>query len=72
MENSIAEELKKTLLEKDLNRLLSISEAAKLIGVSSTTIRRFCNSGRLQAYRLANSKHRRIRKLDVLSLLEKE
>ncbi|MFH1449535.1 MAG: helix-turn-helix domain-containing protein [bacterium] len=56
-------------LEKELDQMLTVAEAADLLGVSKVTVRRFTNSGQLKAYRLGSGKHRRFRKRDVLQIL---
>jgi excisionase family DNA binding protein len=65
------EELKNSLLEKELNRMLTITEAAELLGVSCASLRRYSNEGKIKAYRVGPGKHRRFRKRDVLEYLEK-
>ena len=50
--------------------LLRIGKAAKLIGVSGTTLRRWADEGRLKAYRIGVRRERRFRREDVLALLE--
>ncbi|MDI6792529.1 MAG: helix-turn-helix domain-containing protein [bacterium] len=72
MPTFIMEDLTEKSLEDDLNRMVSVSEAAELLGVSKTTIRRFSNSGHLKSYRLGPGKHRRFKKRDVLEVLERE
>lgn len=51
------------------DKWLGVKEAAELLGISSATIRRFTNSGKLKAYRLPNG-YRRILESDLLQLLE--
>lgn len=65
------EDLKNTLLDRELNRMLSITEAAELLGVSCTSLRRYANEGKIRVYRIGPGKHRRFRKKDVLEYLEK-
>jgi excisionase family DNA binding protein len=64
------EEMKNSLLEKELNRMLTITEAADLLGVSCTSLRRYANEGKIKTYRVGSGKHRRFRKRDVLEYLE--
>ncbi|MBU1782178.1 helix-turn-helix domain-containing protein [bacterium] len=52
-----------------MDQMLTVAEAADLLGVSKVTVRRFTNSGQLKAYRLGSGKHRRFRKRDVLQIL---
>jgi excisionase family DNA binding protein len=70
MESDYREDLKNTLLEKELNRMLTITEAADLLGVSCASLRRYSNEGKIKAYRVGSGKHRRFRKRDVLEYLE--
>lgn len=48
---------------------LTVSEAARLIGVSTRTILRYQESGRLPAHRLPSG-HRRFRLADVEALID--
>lgn len=52
----------------ELERMLSIREAARLLGVSTATLRRFSNRGELACSRIGERGHRRFRKGDVLAL----
>jgi excisionase family DNA binding protein len=70
LSSTYTEELKNSLLEKELNRMLTINEAAELLGVSCTSLRRYANEGKIRVYRVGSGKHRRFRKRDVLSYLE--
>jgi excisionase family DNA binding protein len=70
MSSEYTEELKNALLEKELNRMLTITEAAELLGVSCTSLRRYANEGKIKAYRIGSGRHRRFRKRDVLIYLE--
>ncbi|KPJ88724.1 MAG: hypothetical protein AMS17_04395 [Spirochaetes bacterium DG_61] len=70
LRSEYTEDLKNSLLDKELNRMLSITEAAELLGVSCTSLRRYANEGRIKVYRVGSGKHRRFRKRDVLSYLE--
>ncbi len=65
------EELKNSLLEKELNRMLTVTEAADLLGVSCASLRRYSNEGKIKTYRVGPGKHRRFRKRDVLEYLER-
>ncbi len=71
MDDKLKNELTKTLLEKELNRMLTVSEAAELLGVSKSTIRRLSSSGEIKTYRIGTGKHRRFRKGDLLEYLER-
>jgi excisionase family DNA binding protein len=70
MAKDYREDLKNSLLEKELDRMLTITEAADLLGVSCTSLRRYSNEGRIKSYRVGTGKHRRFRKRDVLDYLE--
>ena len=65
------EELKNALLDRELNRMLTITEAAEILGVSCTSLRRYANEGKIKAYRVGSGRHRRFRKRDVLEYLER-
>ncbi len=71
MGGSYREELKNTLLERELDRMLTITEASVLLGVSCASLRRYSNEGKIKAYRVGTGRHRRFRKRDVLEYLEK-
>ena len=47
---------------------LTVSEAARISGMSADTIRRYANSGRLKSFRTPSG-HRRFRASDVDALL---
>ncbi|GAA2022288.1 helix-turn-helix domain-containing protein [Pseudokineococcus marinus] len=55
--------------EHSQNDLLSVSQAAALVGVSLDTIRRWDNDGRIQSVRTPTG-HRRFRRGDVEALLQ--
>jgi transcriptional repressor of dcmA and dcmR len=50
--------------------LLSIREAAALLGVTETSLRRWTDSGRLACYRLGLKRERRFRRSDLLAFIE--
>ncbi|MGZ8482165.1 MAG: helix-turn-helix domain-containing protein, partial [Candidatus Limnocylindria bacterium] len=52
--------------------LLSVSQAARLLGVHANTIRSWTDAGRLTAYRINERGDRRYRRSDVISLLVEE
>lgn len=54
---------------EDGDELLTVGEAARLVGVSRSTIDRYVNEGKLVARRLPSG-HRRIRRQDALALLQ--
>lgn len=68
--NDYTEDLKNVLLDRELNRMLTITEAAEMIGVSCASLRRYANEGKIRVYRVGSGKHRRFRKRDVLEYLE--
>jgi excisionase family DNA binding protein len=70
MGSNYTEGLKNVLLDRELNRMLTITEAAELVGVSCTSLRRYANEGKIRVYRVGSGKHRRFRKRDVLEYLE--
>jgi excisionase family DNA binding protein len=71
MRSEYTEDLKNSLLERELNRMLTITEAAELLGVSCTSLRRYANEGKIKTYRVGSGGHRRFRKRDILIYLEK-
>lgn len=70
MADDFKEIIKEELVEQELNRLITVSEAAELLGVSKTTIRRMSNANLIPTYRIGTGRHRRFRKRDILRLLE--
>ncbi|MFW6139033.1 MAG: helix-turn-helix domain-containing protein [Spirochaetota bacterium] len=71
METDYKENLKNKLLDKELDRMLTITEAAELIGVSCASLRRYANEGKIKVYRIGPGRHRRFRKRDVFEFLER-
>lgn len=53
------------------DKLLTVAEASKIAGVSTESIRRWTNSGKLRTYRSAGN-HRRIKTSDLMRLIDKE
>lgn len=53
------------------DKLLTVAEASKIAGVSTESIRRWTNSGKLKTYRSAGN-HRRIKTSDLKRLIDKE
>lgn len=53
------------------DRLLTVAQAREFAGVSSVSIRRWTNSGKLKTYRSAGN-HRRIKTSDLMRLIDKE
>jgi excisionase family DNA binding protein len=62
-------ETRSQLLERLLNPLIKIGEAAKLLEVSLGSVRRYSDCGALQAVRSPGGQ-RRFRLCDVLALLD--
>lgn len=54
----------------DPNELLDIAQAAALLSVSETSLRRWTNSGRLPCLRIGQRRERRFRRGDLLAFLE--
>jgi len=54
------------------NKLVNINEAAKILGVSKLTLRKWDNSGALKAIRIGNRKDRRYKKEDLDKISKKE
>jgi excisionase family DNA binding protein len=58
--------------EQEFERMLTVSEAAQLLGVSTSTVRRLTRMGCLRSYRIGPGGHRRFKKKDVLNILRSE
>lgn len=71
MKNKLKGNSTKERLDKELDRMLSVTEAAEIFGVSKSTIRRLNNLGEIKSYRVGTGKHRRFKKKDLLDYLEK-
>lgn len=56
----------------DAEPLLDIEQAARLLNVSETSLRRWTNDGRLACLRVGRRRERRFRKLDLLAFMESE
>jgi excisionase family DNA binding protein len=67
---TISETIEHVLLDRDLERLLGLTDAAALLGVSKATLRKYSNEGRIKSYRIGTGKHRRFRKRDLLAFIE--
>ena len=63
------EETREQLLQRLLDPMVSLEEAAKLLDVCPTTVRRYTNKGLLKHHRTAGNQ-RRFKLSDVLSFLE--
>lgn len=51
------------------NKLLTVAQASELAGVSTASIRRWTDSGKLKTYRSAGN-HRRIKTSDLMRLID--
>lgn len=51
------------------DKLLTVTQASELAGVSTESIRRWTNSGKLKTYRSAGN-HRRIKTSDLMRLID--
>jgi excisionase family DNA binding protein len=49
--------------------LMRIGEAAKLIGISTMTLRRWADQGKLRSFQIGPSRERRFSREDVASLV---
>ncbi|HEX4602003.1 MAG TPA: MEDS domain-containing protein [Gemmatimonadales bacterium] len=56
----------------DHDAWLDIGEAARFLGVSATSLRRWTNSGRLACVRVGQRRERRFRRADLLAYLEEQ
>jgi transcriptional repressor of dcmA and dcmR len=54
----------------EAGELLDIKQAAALLQVSETSLRRWSNQGRLPCYRVGRRRERRFRRVDLLAFLE--
>jgi excisionase family DNA binding protein len=54
----------------DAEALLDISEAARFLRVSETSLRRWTNAGHLGCLRVGRRRERRFRRADLLAFLE--
>lgn len=66
-----ARESREELIERLLDPVLSIDEAATLLGVCATSVRRYTNRGVLKCFRTPGNQ-RRFRLSDVLDFMEKQ
>ena len=54
------------------DKLISLKEATRILGVHKETLRRWDNNGKLKAIRIGNRKDRKYRASDVIKALEKK
>lgn len=52
------------------DKLLTVAQASELAGISTASIRRWTDSGKLETYRSAGN-HRRIKTSDLMRLIDK-
>jgi excisionase family DNA binding protein len=52
------------------DKQLTISEAAKRLGVSRNTMRRLVDEGKVRGWRIPGSKHRRVPESEIVRLTE--
>ena len=57
---------------RELPDLLDIKQAARLLRVSETSLRRWTNAGRLACLRVGRRRERRFRRADLLAFLEEQ
>ena len=57
------------LMERLLDPILTLDEAALLLGVSKATIRRYTNSGKLKCFRTPGG-YRRFRLSEIMEVLD--
>lgn len=55
----------------EMERMLTVSEAAEILGVSKTTIRKLSKIGQIKSFRIGTGKHRRFKKKDLIEYLER-
>ncbi len=56
----------------DRDQLLDIEQAARLLGVSETSLRRWTNTGRLACLRVGGKRERRFRREDLMAFVEEQ
>ncbi len=65
----MAEKATGTGNSQEPDKLLTMREASRLLGVHSNTLRRWCRAGLLREYRIGVGRHRRFRHADLAALL---
>jgi len=58
-----------TTMAPNSKAMLTVKEAAALIGVHGNTLRRWTDAGLIRSYRLGPGQHRRYRPEDVANLI---
>jgi excisionase family DNA binding protein len=71
MKKSDYQKLKNEILDREMERFLDLDEAAEILGVSKSTLRRLDNLKQIRSYRIGTGKHRRFKKKDLLGYIEK-
>lgn len=71
MKKSDYERLKKEILDREMERLLDLEEAAEILGVSKSTLRRLDRLKLIRSYRIGTGRHRRFKKKDLLDYIER-
>ena len=54
------------------SKIISLREAARILGVNPETLRRWDNSGKLKAVRIGSRKDRKYKLSDIVEILEKK
>ena len=63
IKNSIRQEKMQTT--ETMDAMLTVSEVAQLLHIHPNTLRRWCNEGRLNAFRITSRGDRRFKKQDI-------
>ena len=53
-----------------MNNMLTIREVSQLLHIHPNTLRRWCDTGRIRAYRITTRGDRRFRREDIAAFLE--
>jgi excisionase family DNA binding protein len=65
----MAQEATSTRDSQELDRLLTMRDASRVLGVHGSTLRRWCRSGLLKEYRIGIGRHRRFKLADLAALV---
>ena len=57
---------------KDMDKMLTVSDVARLLSVHINTVRRWSNQGILKAYRIGSRGDRRFQQGDIASFLSEQ
>jgi DNA-binding transcriptional MerR regulator len=63
---------KKRLIPTEPNAMLTITQATRILGIHTNTLRRWSNQGILETFRVGARGDRRFRRLDIENLLFKK